>query len=428
MFLPALRNLLLSLVACIAVDAGAQTLLPPAQAPLSAAAASEANRLILATNLSASYSADNDQDEDTRKVLPQLACIFGGLGINYSVQVMPWRRAYQEVKNNRVDGFFTAIPSREMEPYAVMSAPLLLENWYWFWRVETPEPESWREGFKLGAILGSQQEIWLGEAGYSLDIAANNLPQLIKLLKTKRIDVILADQDYFYRAVQELKLDADQFKSRFYRYMPLGVSFSESFLEESPGFMARFNTAINACSPTRFSLSPWEQASIRQRLARKLERWRSLPGLPQRLVKRNKIAASLSDKVLQSLDQQWIEAYKTNNLSFAISILDQELSAQLRDIKKQADGLVTEVIVTDNRGYNLATSDLTSDYWQGDEAKFQNAFGQAGDAVIFNEVEYDDSSKHFQVQLSLPLNSDAGVPLGVMILGLDVERVLSQLN
>lgn len=383
--------------------------------------------LLLATNITSAYSSE--ADPDTRKILPQLSCIFKTMGVNYRVKTMPWRRAYQEVKNNRVDGFFTAIPARELEPYAVLSAPLLLENWYWFWRSDTVAPESWRQGYKLGSILGSQQETWLEESGYHVDLTASNLPQLIKLLKSKRIDVLLADQDYFEKAARELALDPGEFQSRFIRYVPLGVSFNETFLNKSPGFLPRFNAAINLCNPEHFALSPQEQQRMRALLSRKLERWRHLPGLDDALRQRNKTAANLSVKAVQALDAQWMEAFAQNNLAFAMSLVNQPLSAQLREIKKQADGLLTEIIVADRRGLNLAISDITSDYWQGDESKFTAAFAQPSNSLLFGEVAYDESSKHFQVQLSLPLNAEAdNEPLGVMILGVDVERALAQLQ
>ena len=124
-----------------------------------------------------------------------------------------------------------------------------------------------------------------------------------------------------------------------------------------------------------------------------------------------------------------MEAFAQNNLAFAMSLVNQTLSAQLREIKKQADGLLTEIIIADRRGLNLAISDITSDYWQGDESKFTAAFAQPSNSLLFGEVAYDESSKHFQVQLSLPLNAEAdNEPLGVMILGVDVERALAQLQ
>lgn len=380
----------------------------------------------LATNISSAFSSDIAAGSG-QNLLPHLECIFGQMQREFSVQVMPWRRAYQDVKSNRVDGFFTAIPMRQVDPYAVLSAPLVLENWYWFWRPDTIPPESWREGYKLGSILGSQQETWLAEAGYRVDMSANNLPQLLKLLQGKRIDVILADQEHFVRAAKELRLNPDNFHSRFFRYVPLGVYFNERFLNTNPEFLADFNKSITLCSSEQFALSESEKVQVRDLLHRKIERWKRLPKLEQFLKTQNQKNKELKQAIILERDKKWRTAFAENDFSYPIGLIDQELSAHLREIKKQSMDMITEIIITDERGMNVAVSDMTSDYWQGDEAKFIEAFGKPANALYFSDIIYDESTRRFQIHLSVPLLTEADLkPLGVMIFGVDVEKILSQ--
>jgi hypothetical protein len=116
-----------------------------------------------------------------------------------------------------------------------------------------------------------------------------------------------------------------------------------------------------------------------------------------------------------------------NDFSYSIRLVDQELSAHLREIKKQSQDVVTEIIVTDTRGLNVAISDMTSDYWQGDEEKFIEVFSQPANTMHFGDINYDESTKRFQLQLSVPLYTEEKFePLGVMVFGVDVEKVLSQ--
>ncbi len=380
----------------------------------------------LATNISSAFSADLSSTYE-QALLPHLQCIFKQMQRDYSVQTIPWRRAYQDVKSNRIDGFFTAIPMRQIDPYAVLSSPLVLENWYWFWRPDIIAPESWREGYKLGSILGSQQETWLAEAGYKVDMSGNNLPQLIKLLQSRRIDVILADREHFIQAAKELKLDANHFQSRFFRYVPLGVYFNEQFLNQNPGFLLAFNQKITHCSTVSFAVSDYERLHIQELLGRKIERWKRLPNLESILIAANKKTRHLSQQEINERDKKWIRAFAQNDFSYSISLVDQPMSAELREIKKQSQDMITEVIVTDNRGLNVAVSDMTSDYWQGDEEKFTDAYGKPANSIVFGDINYDESTKRFQVHLSVPLYSEKTFdPLGVMIFGVDVEKVLSQ--
>lgn len=380
----------------------------------------------LATNISSAFSSDLPTGTG-QGLLPHLQCIFSDMKRDFTVQVMPWRRAYQDVKSNRIDGFFTAIPMRQVDPYAVLSAPMVLENWYWFWRSDTIAPESWREGYKLGSILGSQQETWLGETGYTVDMSANNLPQLIKLLQGKRIDVILADREHFVRAAKELKLNPDNFQSRFFRYVPLGVYFNEQFLNNNPTFLSNFNTTINKCATGHFAVSDYEKLQIRELLQRKIERWKRLPKLEELLHAQNAKIKRLSKGEIQDRDKKWRAAFQANDFAYPIKLIDQELSAQLREIKKQSLDSITEIIITDARGLNLAISDMTSDYWQGDEEKFTEAYDKPATTLYFGDINYDESTKRFQIHISVPLYTEEKFePLGVMVFGVDVEKILSQ--
>lgn len=380
----------------------------------------------LATNISSAFSSDIPANA-AQELLPHLQCIFEKINRTYSVQVIPWRRAYQDVKSNRIDGFFTAIPMRQMDPYAVLSAPLVLENWYWFWRPEMVAPESWREGYRLGSILGSQQETWLGEAGYKVEMSANNLPQLIKLLQGKRIDVILADREHFMQAATELNMDVNRFQSRFFRYVPLGVYFNEQFLARDPTFLAQFNQQITTCTTAKFAISDYDRQQITELLVRKIERWKNLPKLESLLKARNIKSRRFSEREIAKRDAQWQQAFAHNDFAYSIELVNQELSAHLREIKKQSQDIITEIIITDARGLNFAISDMTSDYWQGDEDKFTKVFSTPLNTLHFGAINYDESSKRFQLQLSVPLYAEDGIEaLGVMVFGVDVEKVLSQ--
>jgi len=391
-------------------------------------AATENQKVNLATNISSAFTSDLPSGS-TQNLLPHLQCILKEMKRDYSVQIMPWRRAYQDVKSNRIDGFFTAVPMRQVDPYAVLSSPLVLENWYWFWRMDTIAPESWREGYRLGSILGSQQETWLGEAGYKVDMSANNLPQLIKLLQSKRIDVILADREHFVQAANEINMDANNFQSRFFRYVPLGVYFNEQFLNGNPEFLVQFNQLITGCSSVHFSVSEYERQQIKELLIRKIERWKRLPKLEASLKERNLTSRRFSKQEIAERDKKWTQSFIQNDFSYSIDLVDQELSAHLREIKKQSQDTITEIIVTDARGLNVAISDMTSDYWQGDEKKFTEVFSQPANTMHFGDINYDESTKRFQLHLSVPLYTEEKFePLGVMVFGVDIEKILSQVN
>jgi len=382
--------------------------------------------IILATNMSSSFTADLMTGSDAQDLLPRLDCIFKKMGNEYRIQVTPWRRAYLDVKSERVDGFFTAIPMSQVDTYASLSAPLVLENWYWFWRADTEAPETWKEGYKLGSILGSQQEVWLAESGYSVETSANNLPQLIKLLQTKRIDVVLADHEHFLQASASLNFNPTEFQSRFFRYVPLGVYFNQHFLRKRSGFLSRFNQHLNACDNGGFHLSAQEHQRLTELFRDKIMRWKNHTGLQKILQQRKHPVFNLTKQEIEKEDEKWRQAFVSDNYAYRNRFIDSSLSSYLSTEKKISEGLITEIFVTDARGLNVAVSDITSDYWQGDEDKFTQAFAKPSNSLFFDVIRYDESTRHFQSHISVSLYDAKGKePLGVMVIGVDIEQALS---
>src|SRR3546814_10480376 len=83
------------------------------------------------------------------------------------------------------------------------------------------------------------------------------------------------------------------------------------------------------------------------------------------------------------------------------AVMGSSLSKYLRQQQEATQGTATEIFVMDNRGLNVGQSEVTSDYWQGDEAKFQKSYEAGADAIFVDEVEMDESTQTFQSQVSM---------------------------
>ncbi len=81
---------------------------------------------------------------------------------------------------------------------------------------------------------------------------------------------------------------------------------------------------------------------------------------------------------------------------------------------------IAEIFVMDNRGANVAMTEKTSDYWQGDEAKFQKSYDDGRGAVFIDEVEFDTSTQAYLVQASFPVK-DGGTVIGAITVGIDID-------
>ena len=391
--------------------------------------------ITLGTNVSSAYTAERNQLVRGGSI-EHIECIFKDLQQPYQITSMPWLRARQEVRKGKLDGFFTAISIDDADDYASLSAPLVLESWYWFWRADMKAPTSWQDNYKLGAILGSQQAEWLEEAGYSEPMNANNLPQMLKMLFSKRIDVILADKEHFEKAAAELGIDASTYQYRFFRYAPLGVYFGKDFLMEHPGFLPRFNQHIYACAPEGFQMSDYEREKVKNLVMPLMQQWAALPEVITAVMAQNDNQQTFSrqsdsqqpstQQTILEKDALWQGEFKAGNFSLAASLMGIPLSQQLRQLKTRSQGLITEIILMDARGANVAISDMTSDYWQGDEAKFLLSFNKSPEELFFEPVGYDESTRRFQVHVSLPIYApDIDTSIGVLTVGVDIEKALS---
>ena len=119
---------------------------------------------------------------------------------------------------------------------------------------------------------------------------------------------------------------------------------------------------------------------------------------------------------VHDLDDRWQMAFEKE--AFMEPYLDNPLADAMRDMEKEA-GYVTEAFAMDNQGALVASTQRTSDYWQGDEDKFTESFRDGAGAVHISAVEFDESADSYLVQVSVPVMSD-GKAIGAVTLGVDI--------
>lgn len=122
---------------------------------------------------------------------------------------------------------------------------------------------------------------------------------------------------------------------------------------------------------------------------------------------------------IQAKDDEW-KAH-AGIADYMQAIMESECGNHLRDIQNSAP-YYAEIFVMDNQGANVAMTDKTSDYWQGDEAKFKKSYAGGNGAVFIDEVEFDESSQAYLVQVSVPV-MDGGKAIGAITFGIDVDKI-----
>ena len=95
-----------------------------------------------------------------------------------------------------------------------------------------------------------------------------------------------------------------------------------------------------------------------------------------------------------------------------------------KEHKKGGRFLYSEIFVMDKQGNIVAESNKTSDYWQGDEAKFIKSFADGKGAIFIDKPSFDESTQTYLVQVSVPvLDPYTGGAIGAMTVGVNLEAL-----
>ena len=131
-----------------------------------------------------------------------------------------------------------------------------------------------------------------------------------------------------------------------------------------------------------------------------------------------------SDRITE-LDQMWRAEVGSAATPTIDAVLSNPASAFLMDQVAASGGVISEVFVMDMVGLNVASSGVTSDMWQGDEAKHSETFGLGPDSVHFGDVELDESTQTYQGQISMTIvDPDTGKAIGAITVGVDATALL----
>ena len=356
-------------------------------------------------------------------------CVFSDMGEPYSVSVMPWGRAIADLKNGEADGLFSSLPTKELADSAVMSAPFALEKWYWYF---APGIDSSIDGFprglRTGAVRASNQERWLEKNGMPVTETVNEGKQLLRLVAAGRLDAFVADERYFKELLNEVDASElerlSRLQRRFIRYMPLGVYFGKHFLAEHPDFMSEFNALIGKCADSSINLSGIEREQVEAIFDERIRPLLKHSRIVTALDAQSRVNETVTDEDIARRDRQWRAEVGQAVQPMISGELGRDISAFLQVVQEASKGLFTEIYLVDRSGLNAGQSAVTTDYYQGDEAPFQQTLGAAVSDLYIGPIEYDASSGYFQVKVSSVVMNPDGKLVGMITVGVDVEKAL----
>jgi len=134
----------------------------------------------------------------------------------------------------------------------------------------------------------------------------------------------------------------------------------------------------------------------------------------------NAANAGLRADQIEALDRQWRAERKANGGLLNNVKMYNATSEFLKGFRTASNGPIVEMLVMDNKGLNVAQTDPTSDYMQGDEDKWQKTFGAGPWMAFVDKPDEVDGKETVQVSVTLV---DNDVAIGAMTVTLDLDKV-----
>ena len=168
-------------------------------------------------------------------------------------------------------------------------------------------------------------------------------------------------------------------------------------------------------------LDPELRAEIEARVA-VVERWASDPAIVSAVEHAN--TSPRTESEIELIDTRWQETSGVDE--FMRSIIDNPAAERLRELRSSSPEL-QEAFATDRLGANVASTNKTSDFYQGDEAKFRDAFNDGAGAVYIGDIERDESIQSYSVQIGVPV-MDQGQAIGVLVVTVNAEKLKAMMD
>lgn len=153
-------------------------------------------------------------------------------------------------------------------------------------------------------------------------------------------------------------------------------------------------------------------AIIDDQVLAQIREWLVVPVVSLTLEAQNERYIDLGSADIDRLDTQWRAEREAKEQPLIASTLNNPLSTYLTQVQAASAGLFTEIFVIDAKGLNAGQSSITSDFWQGDEAKFQKTYDVGPGAVFIDDPEFHDATGTWRAQANLTLMDTSGQSIG----------------
>lgn len=188
-------------------------------------------------------------------------------------------------------------------------------------------------------------------------------------------------------------------------------------------FTAASGLALSGAVAAAEPASPDIQKLVTPAVIKEMRTWIESDIVRISIDTQNSRFAKLDRSTIDTLDQQWVKERESEDKPLIAATLSNPLSIYLSRMQGRSLGLYAEIFIMDQNGLNVGQSSITSDFWQGDEAKFQKTYDVAPDAVFIDEPEFDDEMKVWRGQVNFTVTDAEGKSIGAATVELNLTEL-----
>jgi len=372
-------------------------------------------QLNAATPLVFSESNDSTSRVETN-VLKTVSCVFKGLNQQVSMVNYPVKRAKRELARHRIDLIFPV--GQAQSSVGELSAAISIEKWYWLTNFQSHGFKDELIGKRVGVVAASAAHLWVLEQQLPVTTKVKSIKQLLNMFLAGRVDAVVVDRNHLsnhsnlYRTIT-----AKPHFWNFIKFEPKFVEFSSKTLQRQPNLLTLFNQHIEGCDPSSINLLANEKSRLEDYLQP------ALHSITKYLLDVEHLPSLATQFETSTVEASWQQQLKRKGGPLYDYLLTSNLAMLLKGIQRNASLHITEIMLIDAQGYNIAVSQPTSDVYQGDEEKFFNSFPKGNNVVYVGKLQFDQSTQTYQSQVSFVL-SNGNKPIGVVTFGVDVGKIL----
>lgn len=169
---------------------------------------------------------------------------------------------------------------------------------------------------------------------------------------------------------------------------------------------------------------PALEGAVRMAVSPQAQTWLADPAVVAAVKSQNARNAGIAQSKIDEMDNRWKAAAKAGGVNPAFDeVSSNAVSKQLKQVVAGSGGKIVEILLMDDHGLNVGQTAGTSDFWQGDEPKWQKVF--TGNADLYMaDPEKDDKTGAMLTEASVPVLDPAGKQkIGVAMIVLDTAKL-----